>query len=90
VLQARILEAEVAKRDAEESAQRKQQVGTGDRAEKVRTYNFPQNRVTDHRTDVTLKKLDLVMEGDLDDLLDPLFSWDMEQRRQKGSLFPLS
>ncbi len=87
VLQARLFEAEVERRDAEESAQRKQQVGTGDRAEKVRTYNFPQNRVTDHRTNVTLKKLDLVMEGDLADLLEPLHEWDMEQRRKKGSLF---
>ncbi len=85
VLQARIYEAERAKKDAELSAQRKQQVGTGERAEKIRTYNFPQNRVTDHRTEVTLKKLDLVMQGDCNDLIDPLLSWDLEQRRKQGS-----
>jgi peptide chain release factor 1 len=87
VLQARIFEAEVAKREAEESANRKQQVGAGDRAEKIRTYNFPQNRVTDHRTETTLKKLDLVMEGDIDDLINPLLEWDISQRRAKGTLF---
>lgn len=87
VLQARLLEAERSRRDAEESAKRKEQVGSGDRAEKVRTYNFPQNRVTDHRVDVTLKKLDLVMDGDLDDLFGPLLQWDQEERRRKGSLF---
>lgn len=85
VLQARIYEAEREKKEAELSAQRKQQVGTGERAEKIRTYNFPQNRVTDHRTEVTLKKLDLVMEGDIDDLIEPLVAWDLEQRRKKGS-----
>lgn len=87
VLQARIYEAEREKKEAQESAVRKQQVGSGDRAEKVRTYNFPQNRITDHRTDVTLKKLDLVMEGDLEDLINPLLEWDIQQRRAKGSLF---
>lgn len=85
VLQARIYETEREKKEAELSAQRKQQVGSGQRAEKVRTYNFPQNRVTDHRTDVTLKKLDLIMQGDLEDLIDPLIIWDIEQRRKKGS-----
>jgi len=84
VLQARLFEQEKEKQEAEMSAQRKQQVGTGDRAEKIRTYNFPQNRITDHRVDVTLKKLDLVMEGDLDDLLNPLLEWDMVKRRSQG------
>ncbi|MBS1988659.1 peptide chain release factor 1 [Candidatus Dependentiae bacterium] len=87
VLQARIYEAERAKHEAQESAARKQQVGTGERSEKIRTYNFPQNRVSDHRTEVTLKKLDLVMEGDLEDLIEPLFEWDIQQRRSRGSLF---
>ena len=81
ILQARLIEADRQKKEAELSAERKQQVGTGERAEKVRTYNFPQNRVTDHRTEVTLKKLDMVMEGDLDDLLNPLIDWDRAQRR---------
>ncbi|QQR48675.1 peptide chain release factor 1 [bacterium] len=86
VLQSRIYEAERQRRDAEMSAQRKEQIGSGDRSEKIRTYNFPQNRITDHRIDVTLKKLDLVMEGDLNDLLEPLIDWDREQRRKKSSI----
>ena len=85
VLQARLYEAEREKKEAEMSAQRKQQVGTGERAEKIRTYNFPQNRVTDHRTEQTLKKLDMVIEGDMDDLITPLLEWDVVQRREKGS-----
>ena len=79
-------EHEKGKRDAEISAQRKQQVGSGERAEKIRTYNFPQNRVTDHRLELTLKKLDIVMQGDLDDLLHPLWQWGIQQRRAKGSI----
>ncbi|MBX9830895.1 peptide chain release factor 1 [Candidatus Babeliales bacterium] len=86
VLQSRIYEAEREKREAEQSAQRKEQIGSGDRSEKIRTYNFPQNRITDHRIDVTLKKLDLVMDGDLNDLLEPLIDWDREQRRKKSSI----
>ena len=81
ILQARLFELDREKKAAELSAQRKQQVGTGDRAEKIRTYNFPQNRVTDHRTEMTLKKLDIVMEGDMDDLINPLIDWDRAQRK---------
>ena len=69
VLMARLLESEKEKHAAEQSAARKQQVGTGDRSEKIRTYNFPQNRVTDHRIGLTLKKLDQVMQADLMRLL---------------------
>jgi peptide chain release factor 1 len=83
VLQARLYESEREKREAQERAERKQQIGTGERAEKIRTYNFPQNRVTDHRTNVTLKKLDLVMLGDMDDLLLPLIEKEREDRRKK-------
>lgn len=85
-LQARIYEAEREKKEAEMSAERKKQIGSGERSEKIRTYNYPQNRVTDHRTGVTLKKLDLVMQGDMQDLLDPLLAWDLQQRRERGSL----
>ncbi len=84
VLQARLLETEREKREAEDRAQRNQQIGSGDRAEKIRTYNFPQNRVTDHRTGVTLKKLDLVIQGDLDDLIVPLIEHDGAERRARG------
>lgn len=87
VLQARLYEAEREKREAAERAARKQQIGAGERAEKIRTYNFPQNRVTDHRVDVTLKKLDMVMQGDLEDLLNPLLEKEMVDRRAQGMLF---
>jgi len=72
VLQARLLEHIKEQQDAERSQDRKSQVGTGDRSERIRTYNFPQNRVTDHRVGVTLHKLDMVMEGDLDEIVDAL------------------
>lgn len=85
VLKARLYELEEQKREAEISEQRKQQVGMGERAEKIRTYNFPQNRVTDHRVNVTLKKLDLVIQGDLQDLITPLQAWGLEERRKRGS-----
>lgn len=71
-LRARILEAEQEKQEAEIAQSRKAQVGTGERSEKIRTYNFPQNRVTDHRVGVTIHKLELVMEGDLDEIIQAL------------------
>jgi peptide chain release factor 1 len=71
-LRARIVEAERAKQEAEIAQTRKAQVGTGDRSEKIRTYNFPQNRVTDHRVGLTLHKLEQVLEGDMDDLVEAL------------------
>jgi peptide chain release factor 1 len=70
VLRARLLDAERERKNAERASERRAQVGTGDRSEKIRTYNFPQNRVTDHRAGLTLHQLDRVMEGDLDALLD--------------------
>lgn len=85
VLQARLFAEQEAKKEAEESKKRKEQVGTGERAEKVRTYNYPQNRVTDHQVDVTLKKLDMVMEGDLDEIIDALMQKDREERRKQQS-----
>jgi len=72
VLRARLFELEDSKLQAERSADRKSQVGTGDRSERIRTYNFPQNRLTDHRIDLTLYKLDLIMEGDIEELVGAL------------------
>jgi peptide chain release factor 1 len=69
-LRARLLEAEQARAAAERAADRRAQVGTGERSERIRTYNFPQSRVTDHRAGVTLHKLPAVLDGDLDELLD--------------------
>jgi peptide chain release factor 1 len=80
VLRSRLLERKIAEENAKYAANRKQQVGTGDRSEKIRTYNFPQNRVTDHRIEVTLYNLANFIDGDLDPLLDPLMTHDMEEK----------
>src|SRR5919197_1808479 len=79
VLRARLYELERAKQQAELDAQRRLQVGSGERAEKIRTYNFPENRVTDHRVKVTVHQLDRVLEGDLDDFTEALTA---EERRR--------
>ena len=71
-LRARIMEMEREKQENEIAQQRRSQVGTGDRSEKIRTYNFPQNRVTDHRIGLTLHRLDQVLDGDLDEIVDAL------------------
>jgi peptide chain release factor 1 len=80
VLRSRLLEIKVAEENAKYAAHRKSQVGTGDRSEKIRTYNFPQNRVTDHRIEVTLYNLSVFIDGDIDGLIDPLMTHDMETR----------
>lgn len=83
VLQSRLLAFQQEKVASEKSQMRKELVGSGERAEKVRTYNFPQNRVTDHQVNVTLNKLDMVMEGELDDIIVALMQKEREERRQK-------
>ena len=80
VLRSRLLERKIAEENAKYAAQRKDQVGTGDRSEKIRTYNFPQNRVTDHRIEVTLYNLANFIEGDLDPLIEPLMTHDLEEK----------
>ena len=82
-LRARIVDAEREKQDAEIAQTRKAQVGTGERSEKIRTYNFPQNRVTDHRVGMTLHKLELVMEGDLDELVEALKAQQQQSETAK-------
>ena len=82
ILQARLVAAQKETQEAELSAQRREQVGTGMRSEKVRTYNYPQNRITDHQVEVTLNKLDMVMEGDLDDIIEPLREHERLTRRK--------
>ena len=72
LLKSRLLDAQIAERESKEAAARKSQVGTGDRSAKIRTYNFPQGRVTDHRVNLTLYKLDAVMKGDVQELIDAL------------------
>ncbi|MDP9150168.1 MAG: peptide chain release factor 1 [Myxococcota bacterium] len=86
VLRARLLEIEREKQDAQEAATRKSMVSTGERSQKIRTYNFPQNRVTDHRIRLTLNKLDRVMNGDLDELITALRTSHQAQRLQLAGI----
>ena len=80
VLRTRLLERKVAVENAKYAAVRKDQVGTGERSEKIRTYNFPQNRVTDHRIELTLYNLANVIEGDLDPLIEPSMTHELESK----------
>jgi len=72
LLQARLLDAQIAEQQTEQAEQRKLLVGSGDRSERIRTYNYPQGRVTDHRINLTLYKLDEILEGGLDQVIQPL------------------
>ena len=83
ILRSRLVEVERERQEAEIAKDRKSQVGTGERSEKIRTYNFPQNRVTDHRVGVTLHKLDQVLEGDLDELINALQAWAQADQLQR-------
>lgn len=85
VLRARLLQAKVEEQEAKRAANRKAQVGTGDRSERIRTYNFPQERVTDHRIGLTLKKLSMVMKGDLQEIVESLQQEDYSRRLAEGS-----
>jgi peptide chain release factor 1 len=76
ILRSRIYEAERARTDALRAADRKGQVGSGDRSERIRTYNFPQGRVSDHRINLTVYEIDKVMEGELDRFIDALIAED--------------
>lgn len=80
VLKTRLYELELQKQQEEAGAERKSKIGTGDRAEKIRTYNYPQNRVTDHRIGFTTKNLDRVIDGDLDDIIDALIQEDQKRK----------
>ncbi len=86
VLRARLYDAEKAKHDAEIAGERRAQVGTGDRSERIRTYNYPQGRVSDHRINLTLYKLEQILNGDLDELIDALITADTaEKLKAQGS-----
>jgi peptide chain release factor 1 len=80
VLRTRLLERSVEAEKNKYDAERSKQVGTGERSEKIRTYNFPQNRVTDHRIDLSIYNLPVVLDGDLDCLIEPLIAQDLEAR----------
>jgi peptide chain release factor 1 len=86
VLRSRLLDKAKAQQEEERSRNRKQQVGKGDRSEKIRTYNFPQSRVTDHRIGLSLHNLERVLDGDLDELVDALFASDSEARLKAAGL----
>jgi len=86
VLRSRLLDKANAEQDRERSRNRKQQVGTGDRSEKIRTYNFPQSRVTDHRIGLSLHKLEHVLDGSIDDLIDALAASDSEAKLKAAGL----
>lgn len=83
VLRARLLEKAQEEQQGELASARRSQVGTGDRSERIRTYNFPQSRVTDHRIGLTLHKLDLVLDGDLDEIIDALITADQAEKLKK-------
>lgn len=84
ILKTKLYELEVQKQQAASSAARKSMVGSGDRSERIRTYNFPQNRLTDHRIGLTLHKLDLVMEGQLDEVITALRTHHQAELLQAG------
>ena len=84
VLYSRLYELEVQAKEAAVSGERRAQVGTGDRSERIRTYNYPQNRVTDHRIDLTLYRLEAVLEGDLDEIIDALITDDQARKLAKA------
>ena len=84
VLYARVYERERRAHDAAISADRKSQVGTGDRSERIRTYNFPQGRVTDHRIGLTLHKIEAIMDGELDEIMDALATTDRMEKMQEN------
>lgn len=83
VLRARVFELEQQKKQSAEAEERRSQIGTGDRSEKIRTYNFPQGRVTEHRIKLTLYKIDSIMDGDIYELLDSLIAADQAMRMSK-------
>lgn len=82
VLQSKLLAAQMEQQNKEMSDKRREQVGTGERAEKVRTYNFPQNRITDHQVNLTLKNLDVVIDGELDPIIEALREKERADRRK--------
>ena len=85
VLKTRLYELEEQKRLEEAGSARRSKIGTGDRAEKIRTYNYPQNRVTDHRIGYTTNNLDRVMDGYLDDVIDALIQEDQKRKLSEGT-----
>lgn len=86
ILRARLYDQQLQKQAAELSQQKRDQIGTGDRSEKIRTYNFPQSRVTDHRIEMSLYRLDMIMNGDLDEFIDALTADEQARKLQASGL----
>ena len=84
ILKSKIYEEEKRKKEEEEGETRKSKIGTGDRSEKIRTYNYPQNRVTDHRIGLTLNKLDRIIEGELDEIIEALINEDQRRKLEQN------
>ena len=85
VLRSKLMESRQATLDKERSAQRRTLIGSGDRSERIRTYNFPQNRLTDHRINLTVHKLDQIIQGDMDEVVGALVQFDREERLRGGN-----
>lgn len=85
ILRSRLYEIMQEQQDAEIAQKRKSQVGTGDRSERIRTYNFPQGRVTDHRINLTLHRIEAVLDGDLDELIDTLITVKQSEKLRVAS-----
>ena len=85
ILRAKLYDLERSKQTNAIAAERRSQVGTGDRSERIRTYNFPQGRVTDHRVGLTLYKIESIMNGDIDEIIDTLITADQAERLREGS-----
>ena len=83
LLRSKLYDMELERRQNEEAAERRSQIGTGDRSEKIRTYNFPQGRVTDHRIGLTLYKLDKIMNGDIQEIIDGCITADQAAKLAK-------
>lgn len=86
ILRSRIYDIMLQKQNAEIASERKSQVGTGDRSERIRTYNFPQGRVTDHRISLTLHKLDQVLNGEMDEIVDALITYDQSEKMKQNQI----
>ena len=86
VLRARLLDLEQSKQFQETSEERRSQIGSGERSEKIRTYNFPQDRITDHRINITLHSLPKIMNGELDELIDALATNDRAKQLEESLL----
>ena len=84
MLRTRLYEAKLRQQEEELGTERRSKIGTGDRSEKIRTYNYPQNRVTDHRIGYTTKNLDRVMEGNLEDIITALITADQNRKLKEA------